>query len=175
MYITAPHKYIKNQNTNYKIGISKDSPFVSEYTEYHRLTKNLFNPSLEPKISRTINKTSAYVVFLHKHISFNFGILSYCEILLNWVMVILCNSSPRKAAEKCKIRLHVPDSLSELKFLRLKQKVNDKLITKMVMNAMSPQKQILVRAWFDRLSSKTKSKKSTSQVWTFVTNYQTHV
>ncbi|CAI2367666.1 unnamed protein product [Moneuplotes crassus] len=45
------HKFSKNQNTNLKLGISKDSPFVNEYTEYHRLTKNLFDPSLEPKVN----------------------------------------------------------------------------------------------------------------------------
>jgi len=45
-----PHKFAKRPNTNYKLGMSKDSPFVNEYTEYHRLTKNLFHPSLEPKI-----------------------------------------------------------------------------------------------------------------------------
>jgi hypothetical protein len=49
----VPYNFIKKQNVNLKLGMSKDSPFISEYTEYNRLTKNIFNKSLEPKIKRS--------------------------------------------------------------------------------------------------------------------------
>ena len=38
-------KFICNQNTNYKFGMSKDSPFVNDYTEHHKLTKSILNGS----------------------------------------------------------------------------------------------------------------------------------
>lgn len=34
--------------------MSKDSPFVSEYTEYHKLTKGIFHKSLEPQVRRWV-------------------------------------------------------------------------------------------------------------------------
>lgn len=37
----------KNINTNYKLGLSKDTPFNNQYTEFHTLTKAIFNREQE--------------------------------------------------------------------------------------------------------------------------------
>ncbi|CAI2367421.1 unnamed protein product [Moneuplotes crassus] len=125
------HKYTKNQNTNLKFGISKDSPFVNEYTEYHRLTKNLFHPSLEPKIktkSKIGKKSRTY---------------------------------SKKVVRK---NLNVNNQIANLKLVKVKQKVNEKLFTKMLSNAMSPEKQRKIKSRYDNYAkSRYERRKSRDQ------------
>ena len=49
-------KFIRNQNTNYKFGMSKDTPFESDYIEHHKLTKSIFSNSRTRKYSKTSPK-----------------------------------------------------------------------------------------------------------------------
>lgn len=40
-------KLVKTINTNFKYGLSKDTPFETKYTEFHSLTKGILNRDKE--------------------------------------------------------------------------------------------------------------------------------
>lgn len=46
-------------------------------------------------------------------------------------------------------KLIAPNSVSKLKLMKFKERINDKLFTKMMMDGMSPQKQNLIRMSFN--------------------------
>lgn len=106
--------------------MSKDSPFVSEYTEYHKLTKNIFHPSLEPKIKKLKEKLGTKHVKQHK---------KYIKPDIN---------------------------LARLRLLKFKEKLNDKIFTKLASCSMSPEKQRIIKAKLDNKPKKKVRKRSGS-------------